>query len=868
MKSFFFLIIAVFCLCTIHAQSQNYSPITSDQLRQLTHSSSRFVVSLAGEWERSTDAGNEWAKTSVPRSETAIGRFQYRRSFRIDAASLKKYTWHLYCLGVNYKTEIRLNGQYLGSHVGGTTPFAMRVSEQMLKDGLNTVEFTVSNELNALSTTPLRRGTFGAKTFGGVTREAFLVGMPHVWVSDFGIQTTFNNEFTACNVSASAVISSGMIENLMLSLDTLGNQKSLAMSKTNVFVEAELRDPQTGAVVAKADAQNLEIEANRNIPVRFKLNISSPHLWSPEHPNLYTLNIQIKKGTQTIDEYSAAVGLRDVRSANIGGKQMLVVNGQTFEMKGVDYIEDKEASDGTLNMKDFENDVIALKTLGANVVRVRHSSPHPYFVHLCNKYGLFLLLELPVVNVPDNILGSENFIATAQNIQREMLLHYDWQPATLGYGISDCAAEGTSAMELYSKRLVEIIRGTSSKLVYKIVRSGAKKIIPQGFDFLVFSVNIEDVNDFRKEVERLRDLSGGAPFTVSYGKAVQPLNHNGYSDPLSVESQAKYVRDRFRTIQEAKLGDGSIVWAFNDYSTDRPVLITNNQQSQAATAGLTSRSRDPRLTYDMLKALFNDEKEPPITAGTFKQDSPIIYTVTSIIFLIVFFVLMNGSRRFRENVIRALLRPYNFYADIRDQRILSNVRTFILAVILASGLGLMISSLLFFLRQSYKLDYILTLILPYDWLKDIFNTIIWIPLLSSVVATLIFLACFLVIATLIRLGSFFVRSRIFFSDAFVISVWAGLPMIFLLILTMGLFKILEFGNSYTEISFAIIVGICLWFLYRVLRGAAVIYDVRAERVYAIGIGLLVLVFGGIFLLYDAQYATISYMRYFIDVLYR
>src|SRR5690606_33278701 len=97
---------------------------------------------------------------------------------------------------------------------------------------------------------------------------------------------------------------------------------------------------------------------------------------------------------------------------------------------------------------------IALKTLGANVVRIRHSSPHPYFAAMCSKYGLFLMAELPVAQAPQSILGSENIIATAQNTMREMLSAYDWQPSMLAWGISDGATEGTAALQTYSRRLI------------------------------------------------------------------------------------------------------------------------------------------------------------------------------------------------------------------------------------------------------------------------------------------------------------------------------------------------------------------------------------------------------------------------------
>jgi hypothetical protein len=353
----------------------------------------------------------------------------------------------------------------------------------------------------------------------------------------------------------------------------------------------------------------------------------------------------------------------------------------------------------------------------------------------------------------------------------------------------------------------------------------------------------------------------------SFGKLIQPDNHKGYSDPLSVESQARHIRQSFRILQEYKICDNVIINSFNDYLTERPVLNTNNTDQYIATGGLVSRTRDLRLPYQMVKALFNDEKEPVLETGNYKAEVPPLYTVVSIVFIILFFVLLNTSRRFREDVLRALLRPYNFYADIRDQRILSNAGTFTLAIVLSATLGLIVSSVLYFLRFSYLLDYVITHLIPSNTLKEFINTIIWEPWASCLVATGLFLVVIGVVTLIIRACSFFVKSRIFLGDAFVISAWAFLPIGFLLIMTAGLYRVFT-TDSYTLISLLLIVYIFLWCIYRMLRGTAVIYDIKASRVYLVGLLLIALIAGAVIFYYDSRYSTIAFTNYFFSVLYK
>lgn len=861
------LLVAVLALCTVDAaRSQSgYTKFTSEQLKQIVHSQKHLVVSLAGEWNRSFEEG-QWEKVQLPRSESREGTYVYRKTFRMDPASMENYTWQLNCLGINYRAEVRINDQYLGNHIGGTTPFSMRIAEQMLKKGDNVIELTVSTGLNASSTIPLRREVFGATTGGGVYRELFLVGTPHVWVSDFSVRTSFSSGYGHCNIAASAMVSSGDIKKLVVASDTNGTLKPLAISKTSVSVEAELRDAQTGSVVARSSATNIDIEANRNTAAQIGMGLDAPKLWSPANPNLYTMAIFIRKNGQIIDEYTVPVGLYEIRKTTAESKPVVQLNGEVFHWKGVEYIEDWEGTGQTLDAAGFERDAIALKTLGANVVRLRHSSPHPYFAAMCSKYGLLLMAELPVVQAPQSILGSENIIATAQNTMREMLSAYDWQPSMLAWGISDGATEGTLALQTYSKRIVDVIHANSNKMVYKVVPGSAEKADATGYDFLCFSFVDDDMATFRQQTTRMAAASDGKPVIFCFGKVVQPTNNSGYSHPLSIEAQAKYLRDRYVYLQESSTGEGCMIWSFNDYMADRPILVANNNNQHVTTSGLVSRSRDTRLSYNVIKALFNDEKELVITAGTYQEETPYIYTIMSIVLIILFFVLINSSRRFRENVGRALLRPYNFYADIRDQRILSNVRTVVLAFILSGTLGMMLSSLLYHLRRSYELDFVLSHLFPMDAVKEVVNLLVWMPAASTIAATLIFMLLFVIVASVIRVGSFFVRSRIFFTDAFIISVWAALPIIFLLLLTMGLYRILEMG-SYTAFSFLLIFIVLVWFLYRVLRGTAVIYDIWAPQVYAIGLALIAVAITIVGLIYDSNYSTFSYMQYFINTIY-
>jgi beta-galactosidase len=852
---------------SIFAQQSRYTPLTSDQYKILTRSSMRFVQPLAGEWQRIAGAEQDWQRVSLPYSETTEGEFRYRRTFVIDDMLIKRYEWHIFSLGSNYRTEIYINGQYLISHLGGSVPFQIRIPDSYLANGNNTLEIVVNNQRDAISTLPLRSLPHESKNFGGITRELFLVGTPDVFLNSVDVKTQFpNNDLNTANTQVTASLVSGNLYQFFREDSTQAARIS-QIQKANVEVSAELRlSDDSNTVIARATPTVLEVQANRNAQVKLNFIVSSPRLWSPNTPNLYKLVVTLKKNGEVIDDYISNIGLHNLQESAVEDKMNFLLNGQPMNIKAVDYIEDSEQNSMTMTMAEYEKDAIALKTLGANVIRIRYSSPHPYLVYLCDKYGLLMMIDLPARSIPKTILGNDNYIVTAQTVIKDIIQSYENNPSVIAWGLVEEASEGTPELSEYSKKLREIIRPLSAKMLYKTVRSQASSLETDGFNFIVFAMHNEDGQAFRTEAERLVSMNRKKPSVFSFVNLIQPNNHRGYSDPLSVEAQGRYIRQRFRLLQEYKISNNVIIGSFNDYETDRPILITNNDAQYIATSGLVARNRDLRLPYQMVKALFNDEKEPVLEAGSYKLEIPPFYTVISIALVIIFFVLTNTSRRFREDVLRSLLRPYNFYSDIRDQRILSNGGTLTLALLLSAAMGLVVSSVLYFLRFSYLLDYVLTHLILSNSIKEFVNQIIWIPWASFAVASVLFLVVLVILTLLLRVGSLLVKSRIFMGDAFVITVWAFLPLVFLLILTSGLYRLLT-TDTYTTVTLLAIVYVLLWCLYRMLRGTAVIYDVRALNIYIIGIVLLLAVASGLVFYYDATRSTIAFTQHFFSVLY-
>ncbi len=855
--SAFFALMAVSSVCAQTAQS-SYKPLTKEQMRIITYSSTRFVSSLGGKWERSYD-GMAWDVATLPYSDVAGRKIRFRRNIRIDDDMLQRYGWNLYFLGVSDETEIYINAQYVGRFFGGMTPFYVHIPERIIKSGVNLVELVVTPPavIN-------QRHLFAEKLYSGIARDILLVGTPHVWTNDVRLRYNFSGQYSSCDATISASIISGAIERL--SAAGSDSISTAILKKIPITVTAEIRRPGSSAAASVSEQQIL-VERDRTAPIKLAMKIASPELWSPESPSLYDLKIRLSSGSQIIDEFESKIGLREVSIAQSGDSSHFIINGSPHSLKGVEYSEHLGDEGITLSADDIDRDVQLFKTLGINLVRVRYTQVHPYFMELCNRYGIFVFLDLPAYDLPRQFIASDETIVRMTNTAQRLVGAFDKDPAFLAIGISDGIQEKTDEFENYQRRIISSIRSISDKLLFKTIRFGAKSISAGGLDFLCFRSDgrWQPGLSFRPEIERMLSLTGKQPVMVTFGKMAQPNNQqHGYTDPLSLESQAQYIRDCYRECETINIA-GEIIWAFNDYRAARQVLSTNSDDPFVCTAGIVDMQRRPRVAYLMLKALLNDEKEPLLKAGNHSEDAPFLFIAVGLMLGIIFLLLMSRFRRFREYIFRALLRPFNFYADIRDQRLLSTLHTIALGSIIAASIGLTCAVIFHFFRSDIRTEFLVVTLLQSNNLSGIVQPALWSPVLSLAAFSALTFFGFIVVAAILRTASIFLPEKIYFTDTLAIAVWCALPAILLLPVAIGLYKLLALYRSVFWLEF-ILATMWLWCGYRTLKAAAVVFDVRPIYVYAIGVAVLAIVVGSAAVFWLARTGAAPFLEYYRNVI--
>ncbi len=157
-------------------------------------------------------------------------------------------------------------------------------------------------------------------------------------------------------------------------------------------VEAQLFDPSQRPVFKQPLSAGCNPLAQPRTQVHLEVPVRAPRLWSAESPNLYTLVVTLKRpAARGGDEESTAchVGFRKVEIRD----RQLLINGKRVMIKGVNRHDHDDTTGKALSRATMEADVRLMKQFNVNAVRTSHYPNDPYWLDLCDRYGLYVVDE-------------------------------------------------------------------------------------------------------------------------------------------------------------------------------------------------------------------------------------------------------------------------------------------------------------------------------------------------------------------------------------------------------------------------------------------------------------------------------------------
>ncbi|NJB83450.1 glycoside hydrolase family 2 protein [Wenyingzhuangia aestuarii] len=342
-----------------------------------TENSYKKKISLNGSWQflasNEVDETNvltqdykQWDTLKVPgnwdtrkRYAEYVGKGYYQKNFKLPTNWQGKQVRLKF--GAVYQTaKVWLNGEFLGTHVGGYLPFEFNITQKVKKKAVNSIVVMADNTI--------KRGAWWA--WGGISREVFLE-------ANESVRMVYQHIASVPNFKTNEVAFSikYKIEN---------NGSSLA----KVAIASRIKD------VVKLEDKELSIKAGevKETVIHFTKKLSDIKLWHFDHPNLYQLTSALLVKGKVQDVATDHFG---VRKFEVIGEQFYL-NNQPVRMNGVNRVHDHPDYGNTEPDHLITQDLLDIKSLGCNFSRLMHAPLSKNILEFCDKNGFLLVEEIPV----------------------------------------------------------------------------------------------------------------------------------------------------------------------------------------------------------------------------------------------------------------------------------------------------------------------------------------------------------------------------------------------------------------------------------------------------------------------------------------
>lgn len=384
----------------------------------------RFYKGNADGAEAASFDDRQWETVNLPHSWNAEDAFKvnyykgvgwYRK--KLNGPFVKGENYFLYFEGVNQEAEIYVNGKQATVHKGGYSAFSADISSLLHygKDAVNILSVKADNSPNEMIAPLAGDFTF----WGGIYRDVYLIktGRIHFSMNDYGSFGVYVETPQADSSSAAVKIH--------------GSINGIRASDKGLRIKLSISDA-GGKLIAASDAG---IENTKEGIAGFSSiikNIRQPHLWSPDDPYLYQVTAQItdRKGN-VFDEVINPLGFRwfsaDVRNG-------FMLNGKPLRLLGASRHQDYPGRGNALSNDLNERDVRLLKEMGANFIRIAHYPQDPSVLDACDKLGLIVWEEIPVVG---RVTPGEEFLNNCKTNLKEMIRQHYNHPSVVFWGYSN-----------------------------------------------------------------------------------------------------------------------------------------------------------------------------------------------------------------------------------------------------------------------------------------------------------------------------------------------------------------------------------------------------------------------------------------------
>ncbi|MDQ6754734.1 MAG: glycoside hydrolase family 2 [Actinomycetota bacterium] len=358
-------------------------------------------------WHQIEDAFDRTIRVPFPPESAASGIgdnsfhpvIWYRRE--MTAADLQAAGWGqqgtrmiLHFGAVDYRADIWLNGQYLGNHEGGHTPFSFDISDLVFTSGAKAHVLVVRAEDDPLDLAqPRGKQDWQQEPHGIWYRRTTGIWQP-VWLEAVP-KTSVRNLAWAPDVPQGAVRLSVELDGrpaTPVNVDVTLSYEGMTLARI-AFEQADPRSMTLITLPRQANGQEYE-----------------SLLWSPENPRLIDAVIRVSPAEGPADVVSSYFGMRSVGWAG----RHFMLNDRPYYLRAV--LEQGYWPESHIAAPDADalrREVRLIKDFGFNTARVHQKVEDPRFLYWADRLGLLVWGE--------NASAYEFSVTAVERMSREWL---------------------------------------------------------------------------------------------------------------------------------------------------------------------------------------------------------------------------------------------------------------------------------------------------------------------------------------------------------------------------------------------------------------------------------------------------------------
>ena len=544
----------------------------------------------------------EWDKLFVPANWNEqstdymdyMGKAWYARSFHVPKDWEEKLV--LMCFeGVNYKAKVWMNGQFLGEHEGGFTPFAFRTERALRYGRENRVVVMVDNTLSKRTIPPgegMNTTYFDFFHYGGIHREAYLCSISRLHIKDLTVRTEIKDRDGVVDVET--VVSNE-------------EEKEAYCELTFEVIDRE-------ETVSKKTAR-FRIPSHVEKLLKQNMTVKKAKFWSVESPHLYIMRTKLIVNGNVSDRLDTSFGVRTVQVEN--GK--ILLNGRPIFMKGFGRHEDFPILGKAVNGAILRRDYDLMEKIGANSFRTSHYPYSRTHLDLADEHGFLVILELPTVGIIKDEWGKAGverlddpeMMEKAKKMLREMIGRDKNRPSVMMYSLFNEPSSDKKEFRKFLEELKEEARrlDPTRPVTFASMKHLQDKaldlvdVLCQNFYFGWYSQygDLKEAEKLLNEtLDQLHEKYPDKPIIVSeFGAEAIAGVHADPPEMWSEEYQAELIKTYWKVLTSKEYVVGGHIWNFADFRAPQsPGRTTLNRK------GVFTRTRQPKLAAKVVKKLF------------------------------------------------------------------------------------------------------------------------------------------------------------------------------------------------------------------------------------------------------------------------